>query len=238
MIEDIVRDLKGKVPDEVVHSNFDGGSEHEHKMVLRLRTNPIAIGIPMDELMFSKFFENFLGIDYMPWDNIITTASTYLPSARNQIHNVFLNKTNASHLFMMDSDNLPPPRVIETLLSHQKDMIGGWYVKKEKYPLRGPDGQTIIIQRPLVYDFLKWQKGAPLYSQRTAPGNGLESVDGTGAGCWLMSRKVAEALGESPYSMAEGAGEDLMICRKIKDKGFDIWVDWNVRVAHAGVFYV
>jgi hypothetical protein len=235
--EKIADDLEPKIPDEVLHSHFDGGSAHEHKAELRIRTQAVAIGFPLDELMFSQFFTNFLGLDYMPWDNIITTTSTYLPDARNQVHNVFLNKTQATHLLMLDSDVLPPPRLIERLLTHDKDMVGGWYKKKEKFGVKNHQGVVQIVQRPVVYDFLKEENGAPLYSQRIYAGKGLESVDGAGAGCWMMSRKVAEALGESPYSMVQG-GEDLNICKKIKSLGFELWIDWDISCAHTGVFFV
>ena len=237
VFEKIADDIENRIPDEVLHSHFDGGSAHEQKSELRIRTQAIAIGLPMDELMFSQFFTNFLGLDYMPWDNLITTTSTYLPSARNQVHNVFLNKTQASHLLMLDSDVLPPPRLIERLMTQEKDMIGGWYVKKEKYGVKSANGEVQIIQRPVVYDYLKTENGVPLYQQRVGAGQGVESVDGAGAGCWLMSRKVAEALGENPYDMNSG-GEDLVLCKKIKDLGFDLWIDWSIRCAHTGVFFV
>lgn len=238
LYEKIADDIEKKIPTAVMHSHYDGGSAHEVKSELRIRTQQVAIGLPMDELMFSKFFVNYLGLDYMPWDAILTTASTYLPDARNQIHNVFLEKTDAQHLLMLDSDVLPPPRLIETLLLHDKDMVGGYYCKKERYGVKDINGKIEILQRPVVYDFMRNDdNGVPLYSQRVRPGTGLESVDGAGAGLWLMSRKVAESLGKSPYSMAAG-GEDLDICKKIKALGFDLWIDWNLRAAHAGVFFV
>jgi hypothetical protein len=239
LYEKIADDIDDKIPDEVVHSHYDGGSAHEIKSALRIRTQQIAIGLPMDELMFSKFFINYLGLDYMPWDAIITTASTYLPDARNQIHNVFLEKTEASHLLMLDSDVLPPPRLIERLMLHDKDMVGGFYRKKERFGFKNKDGRVEITQRPVVYDFLRVdENGVPLYTQRIQTGKGMEKVGGAGAGLWLMSRKVAEALGKSPYSMAQGAGEDLLICHKIRQLGFDLWIDWDIQAAHAGVFFV
>ena len=65
----------------------------------------------------------------------------------------------------------------------------------------------------------------------------MERVDGAGAGSWLMRRDVAEALGESPYDMNSG-GEDLKLCRKITEAGFEMFVDWNTPCAHCGVFFV
>jgi hypothetical protein len=237
LLEKVADDIEPKIPEEITHAHYNGGEVHERKVELRIRTQPVSIGIPMDELMFSKFFENFMGLDFMPWDNIITTASTYLPDARNRIHNTFLEKSEASHLLMLDSDVLPPPRLIERLLLHEKDMVGGWYKKKEKFPYKNREGRTEILQRPVVYDFLKIENGSPYYTQRMFVGRGLESVDGAGAGCWMMSRKVAEALGQSPYSMEKG-GEDLVLCKKVKDLGFELWIDWDIACAHCGVFFV
>ncbi|MFA6213501.1 MAG: hypothetical protein WC714_28955 [Candidatus Obscuribacterales bacterium] len=236
-LEKIVDKIDEKIPEGVKHVHFDGGSSHEHEIKLRLRTQPITIGLPMDELLFSQFLVNFIGLDWMPWDNFATVTSTYLPSARNEIHNIFLNKHDTSHLLMLDSDVLPPPRLIERLLMHNKDMVGGWYVKKEKYGIKDANGQTKIIQRPVVHDFDREENGILYYQQRLTSGRGLESVGAAGAGCWLMSRKVAEALGENPYNMNSG-GEDMSICKKIKDLGFELFVDWDIACAHCGVFFV
>lgn len=237
-LEKIADKIDEKLPQEVKHAHFDGGSRHEHNNELRIRTQPITIGLPMDELLFSQFFVNFIGLDWMPWDNFATVTSTYLPSARNEIHNIFLQKHDTSHLLMLDSDVLPPPRLIERLFSHNKDMVGGWYRKKEKYPILKPDGTNTIIQRPVVYDYGRTDEAGILYyHQRLERGTGLESVGAAGAGCWLMSRKVAEALGESPYDMNSG-GEDMKLCKRVKDAGFDVWVDWDLACAHAGVFFV
>ena len=236
-LEQIADKIDEKIPEGVKHVHFDGGSRHEHESKLRIRTQAITIGLPMDELLFSQFLVNYIGLDWMPWDNVATVTSTYLPSARNEIHNIFLEKHDTSHLLMLDSDVLPPPRVIERLLMHRKDMVGGWYKKKEKHRVE-IGGEVQILQRPVVHDFERTdENGVSYYVQRLFPGQGLESVAAAGAGCWLMSRKVAEALGKSPYDMNAG-GEDMVICKKIKDLGFELYVDWSIACAHAGVFYV
>ena len=240
-VEDVWKDVARKVeetaPDETFHHHFDGGHAVEHRSNLIIRSQPIAIGLPMDELLFSKFMINFLGLNIMPWDPIITTASTYLPDARNQIHNIFLKNPDATHLLMLDSDVLPPPDFINRMLKHNKPVVGGYYCKKEKYPVKQTDGSIITVQRPVVYDYVGLQDGKDIFSQRVFPGSGMERVDGAGAGSWLMRRDVAEALGESPYDMNSG-GEDLKLCRKITEAGFEMFVDWNTPCAHCGVFFV
>lgn len=233
-LEAIAQRIADRVPAEVKHVTYDGGSRHEFREALQIRTQAIAIGIPFDELAFSQFTVNLLGLHLMPWDNPITTMSTYLPMARNQIHDIFIeNKDQGTHLLMLDSDVLPPPDCINKLLMHKKPMVGGYYCKKEKYPIKQLDGTVTVVQRPVVYDYDKEKDG---YVQRFAPGTGLERVGGAGAGCWLMSREVAEAIGKSPYG--QDAGEDLILCDKVRQAGFELWIDWTVRCAHTGVFWV
>lgn len=229
--QDVAEQVAPIVPKEVEHYHFDGGHASIQQTVLEIRPDQIAVGLPMDELMFSKFFVNYVGLSVMPWDVVITTESTYLPDARNQIHNKFLDIGLGSHLLMLDSDVLPPPRFINTLIDHKLPMVGGWYRKKERYGYKDTSGEVHVTQRPVVYD---WKDG---FVQRIEPGVGLEKVAGAGAGAWLMHRSVAEALGRSPYDMI-GGGEDLLLCQKLTALGVDLWIDWNLPCAHVGTFYV
>lgn len=236
-VEYVLNEARKKIPTESEHRQLVSGTEHEHKIQMKLRTTPITWGFPLDEIMFSKFFNNFLHLNIMPWDSVITTESTYLPDARNYIHSVFLEKFKTSHLFMLDSDVLPPPDIVTSLLQHDKEIVGGWYKKKETYPIEAPDGSTQYIARPVVYDWSKEAEDYYWFSNRVAPGIGMEKVGGIGMGCVLMSHGLAEKLGPRPYDMNKG-GEDLVLCKKIMDLGVDLWVDWDLACAHAGVSYV
>lgn len=187
------------------------------------RAEPIFWGIPMDEVVYAKFFSQFLKYHTMPWDSYGTTESTYISSARNDIHRAFVEDSDCDYMMMLDSDILAPPEILETLLAHNKHIVGGWY-KNKNY------GDP---PHPIVYDYLESGE----FTKVLEPRKGLEKVAGMGAGCWLMTRELAEALGPKPYSMA-GGGEDLELCKKIHDLGYDIWVDWEIPVAHLGVSWV
>ncbi len=205
---------------------------------VNVRAFPIMVGVPMDEVMFSKFFSRFWRLNIMPWDAFATTESTYLPQARNIIHNSFLDSDPLfEHLLMLDSDVLAVPWTIETLLSHKKGLVGGWYHGKGFYDV---DGQKIY--KPTVYrELVEVIDDVPYYKQYTyaePKEEGLQKVAAIGAGCLLMHRDVAEDLGESPYHTDKGVGEDMIMSKKVTDLGHDIWVDWGLACAHVGVSYI
>lgn len=233
----VLNEKRDQIPTKSEHRQLASGTEHEHQSVMKLRTTPITWGIPMDELLFSKFFNNFMHLNFMPWDSVITTESTYLPDARNYIHSVFLEKFKTAHLFMLDSDVLPPPDVVTSLLMHDKEIIGGWYRKKEAYPIKDVEGNVTYTSRPVVYDWARESDDYYWFTNRMEPGKGVEKVGGIGMGCVLMSHELAEKLGPRPFDMQKG-GEDLVLCKKIMDLGVDLFVDWDIACAHVGVSYV
>lgn len=204
------------------------GAVDNIKEPVQMRQTPVMFGIPMDEIMYSKFFTMFWrSMNLMPWDAIATTESTYLPDARNVIHNAFLEDSDYPYLMMVDSDVMCPPGIVDKLIAHKLPIVGGWY--KNKNP-RMP-------AHPIVYDFVSETEDALNWRHREQPGTGLEQVDGMGAGCWLLTREVAEALGRSPYSMKKGT-EDLVFSKKLLDLGIPLHVDWDLACAHIGVSWV
>ena len=104
-------------------------------------------------------------------------------------------------------------------------MVGGWYRQKAEpyspvvYQDLGVDDDGILLKR--IYEEFEI-------------GKGLEQVDAAGAGCWLMHRSVAEAIGDRPYDIEHG-GEDLKLCLKVREAGFSIFIDWDRACAHIGV---
>lgn len=223
----------GKLVAESVYvAEAESGGHLDRTIILNLRTIPICWGIPFDEVVFSKWVKNiFTHNRPMPWDDMIVTGSTYLPIARNIVHKQFLEESNLDWLLMLDSDVCPPPSFDSRLLKRVKDnpdikMIGGWYRKKD-HPFP-----------PVVYhdsgEFFDTGEVMVQGYNEDEIGTDISTVESAGAGCWLMHRRVAEALGPKPYDMEHG-GEDLKLCRAIRAAGFDLWIDWTVACAHVGV---
>lgn len=195
---------------------------------VKIRTTPVAWGVPCDEVMFSKFFVYFVKhAGFMPWDSWITTEGTYIGKARNEIHSRYYKKSaTLPYLMMLDSDIVFPPQLLERLMVHKVPIVGGWYKDKKSE-----------THHPAVYDFIEEKDGVDYWKHRDVPGSGLERVQGMGAGCWLMTREVAVALGENPYEL-HGGGEDMKLCKKLMDLGIPLYVDWSLNLAHVGVFHV
>lgn len=224
----MVNELNGKVPKTrtVSERSAAGKMVQESKPVI-LRTTPVAWAIPFDEMVFARWVTwNLNQRLIMPWDDTMTDTNTYISEARNTLHQQFVTQSKLDWLVMLDSDVIPPPNFVERLLGHHLPMVGGWYRKKgDPYP-------------PCVYDFVRNDdRGIAWWQVRETPGTGVEKVDGAGAGCWLMHRSVAEALGERPYN-PHVLSEDFHLCRRLAELGQDIYIDWDLNCAHTGVAVV
>ena len=204
-----------------------GGRVEKKTKTTKYRRFPIAWGFPMDELGFSYWFIHIMQETLMPWDPIICCVSTYLPQARSFIHESFVKELKSSkYLVMLDSDVIPPPGSIEKLIEKKLPLVGGWYRKK------GADNSPVVYDQDITLDsgIVKWK-------ERKEPGKGLEKVDGAGAGFWVMRRDVAEAIGERPYDELR-CGEDLEMCLKVREAGYNIYIDWDLKAEHRGVMSV
>lgn len=198
------------------------------KQPVKIRTTPIMWGVPCDELGFSKFWIRFTGIaNKMPWDAFCAPEGTYLEKARNEIHKTFVRESSLPYLMMLDSDILFPPDLLERLMAHRLPIVGGWYRDK-----------NATDHHPTVYDFSEDEEGVAVFRHRKEAGEGVEKVDAMGAGCWLMTRETAVALGEEPYGKnIAGGGEDMKLCRQLMQLNIPLHVDWSINCAHMGTGY-
>lgn len=222
--------VRERVPKSRILAFADPDDQFQEVQTVNVRTTPVAWGLPMDETVFSMWVQRSMRHQVMPWDDLLFSRSTYVPDARNIIHDRFIKHSKCDILVMNDSDTILPPEFLDTCLNHMVSnpeirMIGGWYKKKAL-----EEGKDY----PLVYHYRPDVPGKSAFEPYKEPGTGLESVDAAGAGCWVMHRSVAEAVGPMPYNMNEG-GEDLIFCRKVVNAGFKLWIDWDLRCAHIGV---
>lgn len=135
----------------------------------------------------------------------------------------------ADWIFWLDSDVLPPPEALITLLARQMDICAGLCVTKSDIPW------PLILKRGQWGPVRDW-----------TPGD-LVECDGTHLGCTLMRTEIFKTL-ERPwfvegYEAREGKDErhiadsytcteDLPLMYRAKDAGFNCCVDTSLICKH------
>lgn len=174
----------------------------------------------------------------------LPVGGSLLVADRNRIIQMFW-ETGAEYLMCIDSDIAFNPhyilKFIQEMEKTNKDFIGG------VYPSR--DGMGFNFRPSLEEDEKIVQ----------CKETGLLKMEYIPAGCMFMSRnligKMREHYPELYYSpkdnrsKSESAfcffdtevwegefwGEDYVFCRRVRDAGFDIWVDPTIQFNHAGI---
>lgn len=136
-------------------------------------------------------------------------------------------RDGATHLMCIEDDTFPPLDAIERLLAHKKDVVCGWYPKRQPGPRVGvpiilKDNLRVTLDDPDAYTGL-----VELY---TAP-----------MGCTLINMKVFETI-ETPWFVTTGQlSQDSFFSQKAREAGFTLWCDTSIRCDHVdrdtGVIY-
>lgn len=160
---------------------------------------------------------------------------------RNTIISYFNEMKEFTHLLFLDADIGISANDIKRLLSHNVDVIGA------PVPLKGYDAKG-----NKVYNVIN-----PVLDEKTK----LYKVDKVGTAVFMLSRNAVKDLidDSEPYSRNELTrgdnkelihydvfktsvedsiylSEDFYVCKKLKELGYDIYVDDKIIVKHNGMF--
>ena len=95
---------------------------------------------------------------------------------RNAMRNMALH-SDADNFLLLDSDTVLPLDAVSRLISHNLDIVGGWY------PFLNRPGMWVMAKRV-----------GNCYNNFNYPVPGLSEVDTIGLGCMLISRKVYQTI--------------------------------------------
>jgi hypothetical protein len=125
-------------------------------------------------------------------------------------------------LLQCDSDMVPPMATALRLLSHNLDIVAGYYVARQP------------PYKPCLE--LADERGNPTYEPLVDTLHPVR-VTGVGFGCVLVRRHVFEKMGSPWFEHARrpGWGEDDFFCDRAVAAGFKIHVDPQLEIGHLGV---
>lgn len=139
----------------------------------------------------------------------------------------------ATHVFMLDTDVIPPPDAVLRLLAHNQPIISGMYCRRSK-----PHGIPVMLKNgQWIVDYPK--------------GKTIE-VDLVGAGCLLIETKTLRSLppisperGKQWFDWrvdmgsllppGEALSEDFAFCLHARRNGYKILVDTSIECLHCGL---
>jgi hypothetical protein len=162
----------------------------------------------------------FLHPVFMSYDALVQRA-------RNDLFRLAVEGEYDDMIFI-DADLEWNPMWIMELLAHEEDVVGGTYRKKTD------DAELYTVK-----------------TQNLESENGLIKVEGLGTGFVKLSRKAVMALWEaSPAYQNEGrecrmvcdiqivdgqlCSEDVVLFAKLRELGFDVWLDPRMTCCHIG----
>lgn len=173
-------------------------------------------------MMISELLTNEIGFKFLVPKMVHGEFQRDIAKVRNSLVYEALDD-DCTHILMCDSDQIYPSDTILKLLSHNRDIVAA------KVHRRYPPFDPILYKGSLgKYQYIedeKWKSGE------------LIEVDNIGTGCILYKTKVFYDVDAPWYDLPESEdgrpiGEDIYFHHKLKEKGFQIFVDTSIIIGH------
>jgi len=186
----------------------------------------LAIGIPAKSEIDFRWAFAFSEIRHLyPTATIIIDNKYGIAQSRESIVNQFNAIPQLTHLLFIDTDILPPPYGVYTLIQDNVDFVSG------------------IYWNSLYTGNNAWIDEQPLDIRRMGPANmpanPMMQVDKCGMGFCLLTKELMKKMlvEERPlfyYKISEGGlhSEDFYFQAKMKKLGIPVWVDLRVQCGH------
>ncbi len=169
-------------------------------------------------------------IDEIQQHNLRVIKGLYIPDVRERIvqsRNLlrqYVLDHGYDYFLSLEQDVIPPPDVIQTLLSHQKEIVGGVVLT-----LTTENGKDKVV--PLLYkevaekpELMQYITSLELKSARLIP------LKACSLGCLLIHRDVLQKI---PFRHDGEAFDDVLFCHDARALGYQIYVDTFVKPKHA-----
>lgn len=147
--------------------------------------------------------------------------------ARNNIAK-YAKDNKFDYIFWVDSDIILPKDTLVKLLSHGKDIVAGVYA----YKIIG--GKNVVAKRKKEGDTSDDPKYEDIPVSDILKHKGLMKVDGFGFGCVLTKTEIFDKIPYPWFIYTQEMGEDIYLCRKAQNAGYELFLDTSVLCGHKG----
>jgi len=211
---------------EELSPRLEKAETNEEKYSIMKLAMKLAIGIPNTGTIKSQtVFALVRMLKDFPYEyDVIFQEGAVLHQNRITIVKTAISY-NCTHLLFLDSDMYFDKNTVIKLLERKKDIVGV-NCNLRKFPLTS----TVIMSE---------EKRAKLREEHP---DGFTTCDSLGTGFLLINLDVFKKISE-PWFFWESndkgelvMGEDFWFCKKAKESGYEIWVDFSVLVKHIGDF--
>jgi hypothetical protein len=192
---------------------------------MKISNQHLAIGVPCDfPFIPSSFFYSFVQME-KPAFTFIHADGGHIADMRNDLVDKAL-EIGATHMLMMDVDQVYHPQTVTRLLSHRLPVVGA-LVHRRHVPFDSLMLKTVEIdeQHNAYVSVDEWEEGE------------LIEVDATGGGCLMFNMNVFRKLPRPWFKASKNPdgsvlGEDIYLCQELKKAGYRIFVDTSVPAGH------
>jgi len=149
--------------------------------------------------------------------------------SRNLIREKAL-KEGYDYFFSLEQDVIPPPDVIERLLSHDKKVITGIYFK-EAAMLNTTTRRKEIVPLPIIYKDVEHKEELAYIDLDELENNKLLKIVGCGVGCLLIAKDVLKKI-TFRYDKRFPAFDDMYFCSDLEQQHIPLYADTTIICRH------
>lgn len=195
---------------------------------------PGTIAVPCADLArYSAFWTDlhFLNTDH-------TLAIVRGMDVTSNLNTIFREMLEGDWVWIMGDDHTFDKDILNRLLERDVDVVVPMCAKKS------PPFNLVSFKSEEMVVYESDGKEYPHYTYVTPADlpteGGLMKVHAVGSAGMLVRRHVIDAIGDPWFENSTGTviNDDLEFCRKIRDAGFDIWLDTDEHLGHIGHFTV
>lgn len=147
------------------------------------------------------------------------------------------------YFFSLEQDIVPPPDVIERLLSHGKKIISGVYYKPFKITdLDGTPGNPFSLfnnqgkpasemNLPLIWKKTVFKDKIEYADSSFVEKPRLIEIGAAGVGCLLIHKSVLEKI-KFRFDPKQKAFDDMMFAEDVANNGFRMFADTSIKCMH------